>query len=117
MPGLQTDIDSAQVEALRLLLKPPDYGNCDCCEADSGLDGDWLAELLRAHGSIQAAAYAGCIMLAENSGVRLSDGTTLPDRQNYWLRLARLYRPSGGRCIGRADELPPPIPSEEEAAQ
>lgn len=95
--------DSADAAALGLLLKPPEYG-CGC--ANEGYDESWLLRLLEQYGSIQAAAYAGCIMLAEDSACRLVDGTTLPDLQAYWLRMAKLYRPSGGRCIQRADALP-----------
>ncbi len=98
--------DSADAAALGLLLKPPEYG-CGC--AGEGYDEEWLLGLLEQYGSIQAAAYAGCIKLAENSECRLSDGTTLPDMQAYWLRMAKLYRPSGGRCVHRADELPPVV--------
>jgi hypothetical protein len=98
--------DSNDIEALRLLLKPPIYecGN-DC--ANTAYDDSWLTWLLETYGSVQAAAYAGCIMLAEDSGAEFSDGTTLPDLQGYWLRMAKLYRPSGGRCIHREDEILP----------
>ncbi len=94
--------DSADVAALGLLLKPPQYG-CEC--NDKSYDESWLLWLLEQHGSIQAAAYAACLMLAEDSACRLPDGTTLPDLQNYWLRMAKLYRPSGGRCVHRADDV------------
>lgn len=96
--------DSADVEALRLLLKSPTSDCCDNC-SENACDDLWLTWLLETCGSIQAAAYAGCIMLAEDCETKLSDGTTLPDMQGYWLRMAKLYRPSGGRCIIREDEL------------
>lgn len=98
--------DSSDIEALRLLLKPPTYEcGSDCaCTAN---DDSWLTWLLETYGNIQSAAYAGCIMLAEDSDVKMSDGTALPDLHGYWLRMAKLYRPSGGRCIHREDELPP----------
>lgn len=94
--------DAADVAALGLLLKPPE---CGCCGADKAYDETWLMGLLEQYGSIQAAAYAGCIILADSGECKLSDGTTLPDMQSYWLRMAKLYRPSGGRCINRADEI------------
>lgn len=96
--------DIADIEALRLLLKPPVFDCCGDCTVNA-YDDSWLTWLLETYGGIQAAAYAGCIMLAENCETKLSDGTTLPDMQGYWLRMAKLYRPSGGRCIVREDEL------------
>lgn len=101
-------LNSSDIAALRLLLKPPIYncGDGDECSSNN-YDDSWLSWLLETYGSIQFAAYAGCIMLAENSETELSDGTTLPDLQSYWLRMAKLYRPSGGRCICREDEIPP----------
>lgn len=98
--------DSADAAALGLLLKPPQYG-CECNDKlynNKLYDESWLLWLLEQYGSIQAAAYAGCLMLAEDSACRLPDGTTLPDLQNYWLRMAKLYRPNGGRCVQRADD-------------
>ena len=43
------------------------------------------------------------IRKAENSAVRLSGGTELPDQRAYWLGRARSVRPNGTKPAGRAD--------------
>ena len=43
------------------------------------------------------------IRKAENSAVRLSGGTELPDQRAYWLSRARSVRPNGTKPAGRAD--------------
>lgn len=96
--------DENDIAELRLMLRPF-KSSCGCMDTAASQDDDWLAGLLMRYGDVASAAYAGCLMLAENSECRLSDGTTLPNNRQYWLGLARLYRLSGGRCIQRADEV------------
>ncbi len=63
-----------------------------------------LAMLLELHeGDVRRAAYDVLIRKAENSAVRLSGGTELPDQRAYWLGRARSVRPNGTKPAGRAD--------------
>lgn len=84
-------------------------GTCGACAAPSAFarmfTDEQLAQLLALHdGDIRAAAYDVLIRKAENSGVRLSGGTELPDQRAYWMARARSVRPNGTRPIGRADK-------------
>lgn len=63
-----------------------------------------LEQLLELHnGDVEDAAYDVLIRKAENSGVRLSGGTELPDQRAYWLSRARSVRRNGTRPAARAD--------------
>lgn len=63
-----------------------------------------LQELLELHGSdVEDTAYDVLIRKAENSGIRLSGGTELPDQRAYWLSRARSVRKNGTRPAARAD--------------
>ena len=63
-----------------------------------------LAMLLELHeGDVRCAAYDVLIRKAENSAVRLSGGTELPDQRAYWLGRARSVRPNRTKPAGRAD--------------
>lgn len=65
---------------------------------------DQLLQILELHaGDVQAAAYDVLIRKAENSAVRLSGGTELPDQRAYWLSRARSVRPNGTKPASRAD--------------
>lgn len=84
-------------------------GACGACAASGSFarmftDGQ-LAQILELHGGdVRAAAYDVLIRKAENSAVRLSGGTELPDQRAYWLGRARSVRPNGTRPVGRADK-------------
>lgn len=63
-----------------------------------------IMSLLELHeGDVRKAAYDVLIRKAENSSVRLSGGTELPDQRAYWLSRARSVRPNGTKPAGRAD--------------
>ena len=63
-----------------------------------------LRMLLEAHqGSVEDTAYDVLLRKAENSGLRLSGGTELPDQRAYWLSRARSVRRNGTRPAARAD--------------
>ena len=63
-----------------------------------------LAMLLELHeGDVRCAAYDVLIRKAENSAVRLSGGTELPDQRAYWMGRARSVRPNRTQTAGRAD--------------
>lgn len=87
-------------------------GSCGACAAASSAPGvrmftdGQLAQLLELHGGdVRAAAYDVLIRKAENSAVRLSGGTELPDQRAYWLGRARSVRPNGTRPASRADGM------------
>lgn len=63
-----------------------------------------LLQLLELHdGDVRETAYDVLIRKAENSAVRLSGGTELPDQRAYWLSRAKAVRRNGTRPAGRAD--------------
>ncbi len=63
-----------------------------------------LQELLELHGGdVEDTAYDVLIRKAENSAIRLSGGTELPDQRAYWLSRARSVRKNGTRPAARAD--------------
>ncbi len=65
-----------------------------------------LLSLLRKHGgNLNAASYEGLLIKAHSDSITLPDGLELPDGHDYWLRLARLYRPAASGNIPRADEV------------
>lgn len=69
------------------------------------MDGlkDYDRQLGFAEGDVRRAAYDVLIRKAENSAVRLSGGTELPDQRAYWLGRARSVRPNKTKPAGRAD--------------
>ena len=64
------------------------------------VNGGWAA---LHEGDVRRAAYDVLIRKAENSAVRLSGGTELPDQRAYWLGRARSVRPNRTKPAGRAD--------------
>lgn len=41
-----------------------------------------------------------CLLLkSEDDSIALPGGLSLANNSNYWLRLARKYRPNGSRCL------------------
>ena len=88
---------------LRFNLREND-GECMC--GCAGFTNNELLMLLEKHGgNVNAASYEGLLIKARTDSVRLPDGLELPDGHNYWLALARLYRPAFGGNIPRADEV------------
>ena len=79
-------------------------GDCGCgCAAFSNEE---LLLLLQKHsGDVNAASYEGLLIKARCDSLKLPDGLELPDGRNYWLALARLYRPAVCRNISRAEEV------------
>ncbi len=79
-------------------------GDCACgCAAFS--EDELLALLDKHGGDVNAASYEGLILKARSDSLVLPDGLELPDGRNYWLNLARLYRPVVSRNIPRAEEV------------
>ncbi|WFD12009.1 hypothetical protein [Tepidibacter hydrothermalis] len=52
---------------------------------------------------VEKASYEGLLIKAENTAIKLP-GLDIPSSQKYFLRLAKLYRPSSSSCMKRADE-------------
>ena len=49
--------------------------------------------------NVNAAAYECLIIKAENDSISLPGGLNIADNQNYWLRLARKYKPNGSKIL------------------
>ena len=49
--------------------------------------------------NVNAAAYECLIIKAENDGISLPGGLNIADNQNYWLRLAKKYKPNGSKIL------------------
>ena len=44
-------------------------------------------------------AYECLLLKSEDDSISLPGGLSLANNSNYWLRLARKYRPNGSRCL------------------
>ena len=78
----------------------------DCaCGCAVFTENELLALLEKHNGNVNAASYEGLIIKARCESLVLPDGLELPDGRNYWLNLARLYRPVVSRNIPRAEEV------------
>ncbi len=73
---------------------------CGCFLSD-----EQLCVLLMQYPCFELAAYHACILMAQRTDLRLSDGTTVPDQSSYWLRCALSLRPNNSRPLCRADEV------------
>ena len=94
---------SGLLPALRFNLRESS-GDCpSCCGAFS--DSDLLLLLRKHNGDLAAASYEGLLIKARSDSLKLPDGLELPDGRNYWLALARLYRPPVSRNVSRAEEV------------
>ena len=49
--------------------------------------------------NVNAAAYECLIIKAENDSISLPGGLNIADNQNYWLRLAKKYKPNGSKIL------------------
>ena len=49
--------------------------------------------------NVSAAAYECLIIKAENDSISLPGGLNIADNQNYWLRLAKKYKPNGSKIL------------------
>ncbi len=91
--------DSEKLELLRSRLRPL-QGECEC----GGLTQQELMSLLNeCGGDVDRASYNACLRLAECSALSTPEIETESAR-DYWLSLARLYRPSRTRNLTRCDE-------------
>lgn len=96
---------SEMLPALRWNLREDACEGCEYGGCGGTFTEEQLLALLQKHGgNVRAASYEGLLIKAENDAVRLPDGITLPDRRDYWLGLAGLYRASVAHNLPRADE-------------
>ena len=51
------------------------------------------------NGNINSTAYECLIIKSENDSISLPGGLNIADNQNYWLRLARKYKPNGSKIL------------------
>lgn len=48
---------------------------------------------------IERTAFECLLVKAEDDSISLPGGLNLPNNKDYWLRLARKYRPKGSRIL------------------
>ncbi len=48
---------------------------------------------------INKAAYECFLLKAEDDSIALPGGLTLANNSQYWIRLAKKYKPNGSRCL------------------
>lgn len=48
---------------------------------------------------LDLTTYECLILKAEDDSISLPGGLSLANNSNYWLRLARKYKPNGSRCL------------------
>ena len=51
------------------------------------------------NGNINNAAYECLLLKAEDDSIQLPGGLTLANNSEYWLRLAKKYKPNGSRVL------------------
>jgi len=94
-----TDVLTAK---LRSMLNVSEGEGCTCF-----LSNEILSDLIARYLCLELAAYHACILMAQRTDMKMSDGTTIPDQSGYWLRRAMEFRPYSGRQLRRADEVKP----------
>jgi len=85
-------------DTLRAMLSQP--GQCEGCP----LSDATLLWLLSEHKSYEQAAYQACMMLSQDTSMRMGDGTSTPSQSRYWLNRALTFRPNRGGSLCRADD-------------
>lgn len=89
------------ITKLRTMLELPGCSEAGKCF----LTDEQLLALLERYPCYELAAYHACIIMAQRTDMRLSDGTDIPDQSAYWLRRALSFRPKMGGQVRRADEV------------
>ena len=51
------------------------------------------------NGNVNNAAYECLLLKAEDDSIALPGGLTLANNSEYWLRLAKKYKPNGSRIL------------------
>lgn len=91
--------DAEKLEVLRGRLSPL-QGECVCCAVPQQELFNLLEEC---GGDVDAASYKACLRLAECTALKTPEIESESSRE-YWLSLARLYRPNRGGSVIRSDE-------------
>lgn len=89
------------ITKLRRMIELPGCSEAGKCF----LTDEQLLTLLELYPCYELAAYHACLMMAQRTDMRLSDGTDIPDQSVYWLRRAISFRPNSGGSLCRADEV------------
>ena len=55
--------------------------------------------LNKSNGNVNNAAYECLLLKAEDDSMQLPGGLTLANNSEYWLRLAKKYKPNGSRIL------------------
>ena len=81
----------SDLEKLKLILR----------ESDSPFFTDeQLNFYLESNGNdIEKTAYQCFLLKAEDDSIALPGGLSLPNNKDYWLRLAKKYKPNGSRIL------------------
>ena len=81
----------SDLEKLKLILR----------ESDSPFfTDDQLNFYLESNGNdIEKTAYQCFLLKAEDDSIALPGGLSLPNNKDYWLRLAKKYKPNGSRIL------------------
>lgn len=85
---------------LRSMLNLPSGEGCTCFLTNEVLEG-----LLERYPCLELAAYHACLVMAQRTDMKMTDGTSVPDQSGYWLRRAMQFRPYAGKALCRADEV------------
>lgn len=56
-------------------------------------------------GDVSKATYEGLLIKAEDDSIALPGGLKVPSNQNYWLNLAKKYRPNRTGNMLRCDDV------------
>lgn len=62
-------------------------------------DEEMAYYLNKNNGNINNAAYECLLLKAEDDSIALPGGLTLANNSEYWLRLAKKYKPNGSRIL------------------
>lgn len=89
---------SDKLELLAGRLSPM-QGGCDCGRMTQQ---ELMTLLDECGGDVEKASYYGCLRLAECSALTTPELETESQRE-YWLSMARLYRPNRTRSLVRCD--------------
>lgn len=82
-----------EMDELKMLIREADEDN-------RYFSNEELRYYLRRNNSdIEATAYELLLIKAEDDSAKLPNGFEVNSSENYWLRLARKYRPNGSRCL------------------
>jgi len=73
---------------------------CICSPFD-----DSMIENMLVCGDVRSVLYDLLLRMAQNDSLTLPDGTSIPNNEKYWLRLAVRYRPNKNGNLKRTDEV------------